>query len=350
MSYYDNQIYIQGKEFLYIALLRSGLCAVSRRRYRNSVLVLTYHDVLPSGFPEDNVLFGMTVNTEEFEWQLDHIKAHYTPIGLEQFLSWIAGSGSLPPRPVLITFDDGHTNNLHYALPALKKRDMPAVFFVVAGNLGERHLVWVEEGYGRLMAATGQSWVSLDGQHHALNTIQERATACSYFFRLFQAFSEDAQQREMESLRQQLPFELDGSQFPTRFEFLSPAELRALSENKIAIGAHSMTHPVLSTLNSERAREEIAESKTRLEQAIGVPVQAFAYPFGQPVLDFGEREKEYLKEAGFRVAFSGATGFVNRDHDLFSLPRIGIGRVSRAQFIANISGTLSTLKHMLGRQ
>ena len=77
MSYYDNRIYIEAKQFFFKALVQSGLCALSRRRRRNSVLVLIYHDILPPGFPSDNVLFGMTVNTEEFDW----IKLHPSASG-----------------------------------------------------------------------------------------------------------------------------------------------------------------------------------------------------------------------------------------------------------------------------
>jgi len=349
VSYYDNPIYIKSKQFLFEALYRGGLCAISRRRHKDSVLVLTYHDVLPPGFPEDNVLFGMTVNTEEFEWQLDHIKAHYNPISLGQLCNWLSGNGALPPYSVLITFDDGHANNLHYALPILRKRGMPAVCFIVAGNLGEHHLIWVEEAYERLMSPNSDLWVSLDGKRHLLNSPDERAAACSYFFQSFQAHSEEHQHKEMESLRRQLPAKEEGGRFPTRFEFLSSAELRMLLQNNIELGGHTVTHPILATLSPDRARTEIVDSKSRLEEATGSAVYAFAYPFGHPGPDFGEREKDLLREAGYSLAFSGTPGFVNKNSDPLCLPRIGVGRVSQAQFVATITGALDMVKHFLGR-
>ena len=331
-------------------LYRSGLCVLSRRCHKDSVLVLMYHDILPPGFPDRNVLFGMTVNTEEFGWQLDHIKAHYNPISLKQLCAWLAGQGALPPRSVLVTFDDGHTNNLHYALPALQKRGMLAVCFIVAGNLGERHLIWVEEGYSRLMSSNAEMWVSLDGQRHVLKSFHDRAAACSYFFRLLQKLPEEDQQKEMTNLRRQFPVEEDGGRFRTRFEFLSHAQLRSLNGSNIEIGAHSMTHPVLATLRVERARAEIVGSKLRLEGATGAAINAFAYPFGQPGADFGDRDKDLIREAGYKVAFSGMPGFVNRDSDVFCLPRIAVGRMSRARFVATITGALETLKQFVGRQ
>ena len=348
-SYYDNPVYINTKRFLFEFLRRTGLCAVFRYLHRNSVLVLAYHDILPQGFPENNVLFGMTVNTEEFEWQLNHIKANYNPISLGQLSAWLAGESFLPPRPVLLTFDDGHNNNLHHALPALRKRQMPAACFVVAGNLGSRHLTWVEDGYDRLMSSAGKEWVTLTGERHVLGTRTEQFAACSRFFRLFQTLSEEEQDQEMENLRSQLPLEDDGARFPTRFEFLAATELRILCENNVEIGAHTMTHPILSTLKSQTAQSEIVGSKLRLEEAAGKSVTAFAYPFGMPGADFTERDKDFVREAGFSLAFSGVTGFISRDKDRFSLPRIGVGRMSRAHFVATITGTLDALKHVAGK-
>lgn len=344
-SWYGKPWYIRAKQLLFECLYRCGVPRVFRLLQRKSVLVLTYHDVLPPGFPEGNPLFGMTVSTDEFEWQLDYVQKHYNPISSRQFTEWLLGAGSLPPRPVLVTFDDGHRNNLQYSLPSLQKRHIPAVCFVVAGNLGERKLTWVEEGYYRILFTRAPAWQLTTGESLPLKTKEEKSAACGRFFGFFRTLPEDAQQKEMVHLRGQLWVEEGDHQFPGRFEFLDASDLRLLRQNGIEIGAHSISHPVFATLNEQRVRDEVAVSKSRLEAALGTPIAAFAYPFGMPGIDFSRRDSQIVRQAGFSIAFAAHDGFVRRNSDHFALPRFGIGRMSRAQFAATVSGALSFLKN-----
>ena len=65
-----------------------------------------------------------------------------------------------------------------------------------------------------------------------------------------------------------------------RFRLLNRAELKQLEADGMMIGAHSMSHPLLSHLPVELARAEITESRACLEAVLGKRVWAFAYPFG----------------------------------------------------------------------
>jgi peptidoglycan/xylan/chitin deacetylase (PgdA/CDA1 family) len=47
------------------------------------------------------------------------------------------GNGALPKRPVVITFDDGYQGCVDYAVPVLRAHRFTAVFFLVAGLMGE---------------------------------------------------------------------------------------------------------------------------------------------------------------------------------------------------------------------
>ena len=75
-------------------------------------------------------------------------------------------------------------------------------------------------------------------------------------------------------------------------------ELRALRGAGIEIGAHSVSHPDLSTLSYEQAREELAESKRQLEEVLEEPVEVAAYPFGRAT----EETARACRDAGFRAA------------------------------------------------
>ncbi len=333
---------------MFAGLFCSGLVHIFRRRQRDTVLVVIYHDVLPPGFPEHNPLFGMTVSTTEFEWQLRYLRKHYNPITFQQFADWFSKGKDLPPYPVLITFDDGHANNCEFALPILLKFNLAPLCFIISGNLGRYSRTWFEDAYYRLMFSSATNWKLRSGETLPLSTEAERAAACGRFFVLCRSLKGSEQAEELKSLHQQLP--LDRTQkFPERFRFLSSEQIQSLQQSGMEIGAHTITHPILSMLPDEAARDEIAGSKAQLEEASGVAVRAFAYPFGVPGLDFAARERNLGQQSGFLFAFAGEGGFVDRTKDPFNLPRIGIGKMTRPQFAATITGTTDALKVLFRR-
>lgn len=345
-SWYSNSLYVRAKQWLFEFLFRSGLLSFFRFLRRRSVLIAIYHDVLPAGFPEGNPLFGMTVSVEDFTWQIRYFKKHYNPISFQQFSDWYFRGNALPPRPVLITFDDGHANNLRFALPVLQQEQITAVCLVLTGELGLSRQTWFEDAYYRLMFSTVQTWRLRNSEFCPLETGPQRVAACGRFFTLCRTLSEAEQEQELQSLRSQLPVTPDG-EVSGRFEFLSPDDVRQLSENGIEIGSHTITHPILRALEAENARREIADSKSALERLLGKPVRAFAYPFGAPGLDFMPRDEALVQECGYSMAFAGEGGFVTRSSDQFALPRVGIGRMTRAQFAATVAGAVDSLKSVL---
>jgi len=104
---------------------------------------------------------------------------------------------------------------------------------------------------------------------------------------------------------------------------LSWVDLRSLSEDPlVTIGAHTLTHPVLSTLPAEQSCYEIAESGKTLEHHTGHPVRHFAYPFGG-LVEAGAREYEFAKTAGFATAVTTRNGLIESDiPNRFALPRV----------------------------
>ena len=64
------------------------------------------------------------------------------------------------------------------------------------------------------------------------------------------------------------------------------------------IGAHTCTHPRLSQISRDRAREEITAGRKKLEDRFGISVEHFAYPYG----DYDHSTVELVREAGFKTA------------------------------------------------
>jgi peptidoglycan/xylan/chitin deacetylase (PgdA/CDA1 family) len=120
---------------------------------------------------------------------------------------------------------------------------------------------------------------------------------------------------------------------------LSWEEVRELDGGALSFEAHTVTHPNLLLLDDEASRREIAQSKLDLESQLGRPVEAFCYPAGL----FGERERAFVEEAGYRVAVTCEPGVNVPGADLLTLHRRQIDpRDRRIDFRAKVGGGQDT--------
>ena len=83
-------------------------------------------------------------------------------------------------------------------------------------------------------------------------------------------------------------------------------------------GSHSCSHPRLHELSPDAARDEIAESRVALRNMLGVPIEHFAYPFG----DFTDDTVELVRRAGYTSAVTVLPGVARASDDPLRLPRI----------------------------
>lgn len=103
--------------------------------------VLEYHHLAPAALlARDRALNRnpYTVEAENFGRQLDMLQSlGFTTVSMAEVADFLEGKGGLPPKPVLITFDDGYESFYKYAYPALAARRMKATLFVIAGTVPE---------------------------------------------------------------------------------------------------------------------------------------------------------------------------------------------------------------------
>ena len=84
------------------------------------------------------------------------------------------------------------------------------------------------------------------------------------------------------------------------------------------IGSHTLTHPFLTRLSLEKAREEIAASKKKLEDRFGRPVRHFCYPYG----DWNPAVRDLVIAAGYETACTTELGVNTQATPPFELKRI----------------------------
>lgn len=109
---------------------------------RKGLAVLMYHHISPTCVPDQ---FAFTLTPEMFEKQLQFLQERrYTPISERDLLHArkTRQTGKIT-RPVLLTFDDGHEDNYTYLFPLLKRRQIPALIFLITDKIGTPgYLTW----------------------------------------------------------------------------------------------------------------------------------------------------------------------------------------------------------------
>jgi len=114
-------------------------------------------------------------------------------------------------------------------------------------------------------------------------------------------------------------------------------ELRVLARAGLELGAHTVTHPDLSSLSYEDCLDEMVSSRDALAKITGSPASTFAYPFGH----YGPAARKAAAAAGFQAAVT----CVNRGSwEPFEIKRTLItGRDGTLSFVARVSGAYEPL-------
>ena len=266
---------------------------------------------------------------------------------------------SLPPRSVLLTCDDALRNTLTEMVPVMLDLGVSGLFFVTGASANEiSSMLWYEELYLMLLDASEPVTVSLPEAAVSISSIAPDDRHASWWKLVEQLSRFDLEQRRafLDRIQDQLGlpenwrerFSQD-STLADRFLMLDAAGLRQVAAVGMTIGAHSLSHPVLSCTSEEMAWREISQSRSVIEKALGRPVWAFGYPFGNDAT-VTDRDLRLAGQAGFRCAFMNVEGELGENTNRFALPRVHVtANMSLSEFEAHVSGFYRLLrKRLLG--
>ncbi|MBI4499387.1 MAG: polysaccharide deacetylase family protein [Chloroflexi bacterium] len=138
------------------------------------VPILMYHHVGPLPADADALRRDLTVAPERFAEQVDYLaREGYQTMPLAQLAAALHGEAHLPPKPVVLTFDDGYRDNYDYAFPMLQRAGYTGTFFVVTGLVGHaEYLTWEQI---RAMADGGMEVQSHGRDHVDMSRLSAQA-------------------------------------------------------------------------------------------------------------------------------------------------------------------------------
>lgn len=308
--------------------------------------ILTYHRVAPRCRRDDAFApsASLEVSAALFREQLGFLKAGYDCLDIESFIGRLENPSPSARRAVLVTFDDGYRDFLESALPVLREFGVPAVVYATTGFLDRKAKPWLLEIESVLREAKSLSFSCGDSVFDGSTaSLRDKWRA----FDLLQKHLYQAGPLEAEKVLGMLRTPCRSGGPAARNELLNWEEILELDRNPlITIGAHGVNHIPLTSLTTEEARREIADSKKILEGRLGHPIRHFCYPYGSAA-HFGPRETGLAREAGFVTAVSTLFGHVRPEHSgwLFSLPRICASDVySLREFRARLGGLEAFLR------
>lgn len=288
---------------------------VRRALTHSQVAIVMYHRVSPESHP----WLGAALKPADFEKQIAYLRRVTEVMPLDSLVSRIMQGQSLPPKAVSITFDDGFKDNYTFAYPILRKYNLPATTFLTTGYIGSSDTFW---DYKVRFAIwnTSVTRPEIDGLGYVgLNSLADRRRAVNraiaYLMRLPEKEKHRLVQELLKALNVELPVKLGNG------ITLSWDDVLEMGKNGISFGAHTVTHPILTRLPIEEAREEVAVSKKDIEERLGQACTSFAYPYG----DFNAEIMALIKECGFICALTGVPQLLTRGDNLFALPRISAG-------------------------
>jgi len=269
-----------------------------------------------------------------FREQLSYVRAHYTPVGLFDLVAAADGSHALPPRPIVLSFDDGYAGHYDIVFPILADAGVPAVFFPVASALIDRSVLDVNKIQCILSAASVEALVqrveaAIDGEPHLPPPAEYRAqwwkgsrwdpAEVVYVKRLLQHALPHSVRRPLvdELFRTLVSSDEQGVAAEL---YMDAGQLNELHRAGMTIGAHGDRHLRLPALSRDEQALEI-DGALRVLDVVGLPRRGFAYCYAN-----GEHNVdsiELLRARECRIALTTRPDLARIAlKELLTLPRI----------------------------
>ena len=288
--------------------------------------VLTYHRVVDPDAATHGSPTVVSATPAAFDRQMRHLARRYRVVSAEEVLDAVATGRPLPPRAVLVTFDDAYRDFGEVAWPILRRHRLSATLFVPTAYIDSPgRAFWWDRLYCALAAS---SRARLDATPVGPLQLGSAADVRVSVKRLQTYVKSRPHAEAMRAVDAVCAAAGGGDERGPGT--LTWRELRELSRDGVALGAHTRTHPMLTAIPSGQVREEVRGAREDLQREIGRWLPVFAYPGGA----HDASVVGILREEGYQVAFTTLPGHNRLPlEDPLRLARTNVGRrTSRLKF------------------
>jgi peptidoglycan/xylan/chitin deacetylase (PgdA/CDA1 family) len=245
---------------------------------------------------------------------MGELSRRFRVISLAEAVAAVRTRSGLPPRALLITFDDAYRDFAEHAWPVLRGLGLPAVVFVPTAFPGEPgRAFWWDRLHRALLSTRREAPLASPAGELRLGSRAERERSFAHVRDRVKALPHRAAMELVEEVCGAL------EPSPAAGSVLGWDALRALAREGVTLCAHTRTHPLLDRIDAAQTRAEVAGALADLRREIGEALPVLAYPDGR----YGPETLAAVRDAGIEVAFTTHRGI----NDLRTLDALQLRRV-----------------------
>ena len=285
---------------------------------KNCLMIFVYHKI---AVKTTRFVTSAHVEIIKLRLQAKVFSEKYKTVSIGEVLSLYQGNLQIKGWNILLTFDDGYKNNLK-AINIFKKYKIKPLLFVTTGFVDTEDLLWPD--WVRAFVCFNKSKkIELEKLNNFRVNLANQARygdIVTILLEKLKDVSDDVKKEVIIEMKQYIDFEalnLDDE------IVMSREDLLVWSHSGFGVGAHSVTHPILSRQTLEMQDYEITTSKKFLQDCLKKEVSSFAYPNGKE-FDFNDATLELLKKSNYKLAFTTLNGVNTGNEDPYFVKRIGV--------------------------
>lgn len=269
---------------------------------------------------------------KQFEQDLDFLATLVPFISLHDLIDWKKGNRD-KPRGCFLSFDDGYREISDVIAPILRRKGIPATFFLVSSILNNS-AVFHEDLSGlikiRMTSASAAESQKLTGTFEKHKTSAEQvAGARTPNWSLLNEICAILDLNYQEWLTSEQPY-------------LTSAQVEKLIVDGFTIGSHSMDHPLFKDINDQQKLEQITCSTDAISTQFSLNYRAFAFPYGEFGIDFNFLQQLQASQC-VDICF-GTRGITIDEFEPFLIQRV-LAEGHRGTFRNHIHREMRLQKH-----
>lgn len=302
-----------------LSLLRGSgafTAVADSERRRDKLLILCYHGI--SLRDEHQWLSDLYVTPVLFRQRMEILKTFSANvIPLSEGIARLR-KRSLPPRSVVITFDDGFCDFYQHAVPILRSFDYPCALYLTT-HYCEHRLPIFNLVVNYMLWKSGIAMVELPAvgieRPMSVQTPTERAKFVQDLVDRIHGFTTKDKDGVARELAAQLGIDYDELSRDRLLQIMSPEEVAATAKTGVEIELHTHRHRM--PRNRELFQQEIRENRTRIKDITDRDSVHFCYPSGE----YGAEFLPWLRQLGVESATTCERRLASAGSEMLLLPR-----------------------------